>query len=183
MMNRNISIQINGRPVTMQVDVRQSLLEVLRAYGYTSVKEGCGSGECGACTVLLDDVPLDSCLYLAVWADGRSIRTAEGEGKNSQLSAIQQAYLDTGAVQCGFCTPGLIMTSTAFIEQHQGNQAVSREEIRRAHAGNLCRCTGYEGIIRAVERCLTKDATDGDQMTDDSCACEITPAGPLTIED
>ena len=131
MMNRNISLKINGRPVTLLVDVRQSLLEVLRACGYTSVKEGCGSGECGACTVLLDEVPLDSCLYLAVWADGCSIRTAEGESKDGKLSPTQQAYLDTGAVQCGFCTPGLIMTSTAFIEQHKDNKEVSREEIRR----------------------------------------------------
>jgi aerobic-type carbon monoxide dehydrogenase small subunit (CoxS/CutS family) len=181
MMNRNISFQINGRPVTLRVDVRQSLLEVLREYGYTSVKEGCGSGECGACTVLVDDVPLDSCLYLAVWTDGRSIRTAEGESKDGKLSATQQAYLDTGAVQCGFCTPGLIMTSTAFIEKHTGNKAVSREEIRRAHAGNLCRCTGYEGIIRAVEQCLTRAAADEDGTDADACGCEVSPAG--SIED
>ncbi len=174
MMNRNISMNINGRPVTMRVDVRQSLLEVLREYGYTSVKEGCGSGECGTCTVLLDDVPLDSCLYLAVWADGHNIRTVEGESKDGQLSTIQQAYLDTGAVQCGFCTPGLIMTSSAFIEQHHGKKDVSREEIRRAHAGNLCRCTGYEGVIQAVEKCLKDEAAEGKQLQADSCVCDIT---------
>jgi aerobic-type carbon monoxide dehydrogenase small subunit (CoxS/CutS family) len=112
-MIRNISCTINGKPMTLTVDVRQSLLEVLREHGYTSVKEGCGSGECGACTVLVDDVPLDSCLYLAVWVDGHSIRTAEGETKNGSLSAVQQAYLDTGAVQCGFCTPGLIIAASA----------------------------------------------------------------------
>jgi aerobic-type carbon monoxide dehydrogenase small subunit (CoxS/CutS family) len=106
----------------------------------------------------VDDVPLDSCLYLAVWVDGRSIRTAEGETKEGKLSAVQQAYLDKGAVQCGFCTPGLIMSSTAFVEKHKGSK-VSREEIRRGHAGNLCRCTGYEDIIRAVEQCL-EDAED-----------------------
>ncbi len=174
MMNRDISMDINGKTVTMRIDVRQSLLEVLREYGYTSVKEGCGSGECGACTVLLDDVPLDSCLYLAVWADGHSIRTVEGESQDGQLSAIQQAYLDTGAVQCGFCTPGLIMTSTAFIEQHHRKKDVSREEIRRAHAGNLCRCTGYEGIIRAVEKCLMDEAAEAKQSQADSCVCDIT---------
>ncbi|MBT8368687.1 MAG: xanthine dehydrogenase iron sulfur-binding subunit XdhC [Deltaproteobacteria bacterium] len=162
-MNQNISCTINSKPVTLRVDVRQSLLEVLREHGYTSVKEGCSSGECGACTVLVDDVPLDSCLYLAVWVDGRSIRTAEGETKNGSLSAVQQAYLDQGAVQCGFCTPGLIMASTAFVEKHKGSQ-VSREEIRRGHAGNLCRCTGYEDIIRAVEQCLA-DAEDSDPNT------------------
>ena len=167
-MIRNISCTINSKPMTLTVDVRQSLLEVLRAHGYTSVKKGCGSGECGTCTVLVDDVPLDSCLYLAVWADGRSIRTVEGETKNGKLSAVQQAYLDTGAVQCGFCTPGLIMASTAFVERHEGKQ-VSREEIRRGHAGNLCRCTGYEGIIRAVEQCLA-DAEDRD--SDEGLVCE-----------
>jgi aerobic-type carbon monoxide dehydrogenase small subunit (CoxS/CutS family) len=139
--------------MSLVVDVRQSLLEALRSNGYTSVKEGCGVGECGACTVLVDNVPLDSCLYLAVWADGRNIRTTEGESKDGHLSAVQQAYLDQGAVQCGFCTPGLIMSSTAFVEKHKGSK-VSRSEIRRGHAGNLCRCTGYEDIIRAVEQCL-----------------------------
>ncbi len=170
MMNRNISLTINGKPVTLMVDVRQSLLDVLREQGYTSVKEGCGVGECGACTVLVDDVPLDSCLYLAVWADGRSVRTAEGEAKQGQLSEVQQAYLDTGAVQCGFCTPGLIMTSTAFVAKHKGKEKVSRAEIRHAHAGNLCRCTGYEGIIRAVEQCLKVEEDEGPEK---AVECEI----------
>ena len=152
-MRRTISCTINGKPISLDVDVRQSLLEVLRETGYTSVKEGCGAGECGACTVLVDDVPLDSCLNLAIWADGRSIRTTEGESRNGRLSAVQQAYLDQGAVQCGFCTPGLIMTSTAFVEKNKGSK-VTREKIREGHAGNLCRCTGYEDIIRAVEQCL-----------------------------
>ncbi|MGD8990644.1 MAG: xanthine dehydrogenase iron sulfur-binding subunit XdhC [Desulfobacterales bacterium] len=167
-MIRNISCTINGKAVTLVVDVRQSLIDVLRQNGYTSVKEGCGVGECGACTVLVDDVPLNSCLYLAVWVDGRSIRTAEGETKEGKLSAVQQAYLDKGAVQCGFCTPGLIMSSTAFVEKHKGRK-VSREDIRRGHAGNLCRCTGYEDIIRAVEQCL-EDAEDRDP--DEGTVCE-----------
>jgi xanthine dehydrogenase iron-sulfur-binding subunit len=167
-MIRNISCKINGKSVTLVVDVRQSLIEVLRENGYTSVKEGCNAGECGACTVLVDDVPLDSCLYLAVWVDGRSIRTAEGETKEGKLSAVQQAYLDKGAVQCGFCTPGLIMASTAFVEQHRGGK-VSREEIRKGHAGNLCRCTGYEDIIRAVEQYL-EDAEEKDR--DEGPVCE-----------
>jgi aerobic-type carbon monoxide dehydrogenase small subunit (CoxS/CutS family) len=166
-MIRNISCKINGKSVTLVVDVRQSLIEVLRDNGYTSVKEGCGVGECGACTVLVDDVPLDACLYLAVWIDGRNIRTAEGESKNGKLSAVQQAYLDQGAVQCGFCTPGLIMASTAFVEKHKGKK-VSREDIRKGHAGNLCRCTGYEDIIRAVEQCL-EDVQDGGPNTGPVC--------------
>ena len=167
-MMRNLSCTINGKSVTLVVDVRQSLIEVLRDNGYTSVKEGCGVGECGACTVLVDDVPLDACLYLAVWVDGCNIRTAEGESKNGKLSAVQQAYLDQGAVQCGFCTPGLIMASTAFVEKHRGRK-VTREDIRKGHAGNLCRCTGYEDIIRAVEQCLEDDQ---DKATDVGPVCE-----------
>lgn len=152
-MIRNISCTVNSKPMNWQIDIRMSLVDVLRKHGYTSVKEGCGVGECGACAVLIDDVAVDSCLYLAVWADGRNIRTTEGESKNGKLSQVQQAYLDNGGVQCGFCTPGLIMSSTAFVEQHKGEK-VSREQIRKNHAGNLCRCTGYEGIIRAVEQCM-----------------------------
>jgi len=159
MMMQNISCTVNGKPVTLLVDVRKSLLEVLRENGFTGIKEGCGAGECGACTVLVDNIPVDSCLYLAVRADARNIRTVEGEARGGTLSAVQQAYLDAGAVQCGFCTPGLIMTTTAFVEKHRGKK-VSRAEIRRAHAGNLCRCTGYENVVRAVEKCLK---VEGDQ--------------------
>jgi xanthine dehydrogenase iron-sulfur-binding subunit len=154
MMMREISCNINGKAVSLTVDVRKSLLEMLRENGYMSVKEGCGVGECGACTVLVDGVAVDSCISLAMWADGKSIRTAEGEAKDG-LSQVQQAYLDAGAVQCGFCTPGLIMSSTAFVEKHQG-QKVTREQIRKGHAGNLCRCTGYETIVQAVESLLEK---------------------------
>ncbi len=156
-MHTNISFTINSKLVSFQVEPRQSLLDLLRLHGYTSVKEGCGAGECGACTVLVDGLPIDSCLYLALWADGCTVRTVEGEASQGKLTKIQQAYLDTGAVQCGFCTPGLIMTSTAFLEKHKSDTGISRHDIRRAHAGNLCRCTGYEGIIRAVEQCLPED--------------------------
>jgi xanthine dehydrogenase iron-sulfur-binding subunit len=152
-MNRNISCTVNSKSMTWQIDIRMSLADVLRKHGYISVKEGCGVGECGACAVLIDDVAVDSCLYLAIWADGRNIRTTEGESKDGELSPVQQAYLDTGSVQCGFCTPGLIMASTAFVEQHKG-QKISREQIRKGLAGNLCRCTGYDGIVRAVEQCI-----------------------------
>ena len=169
-MNRNISCTVNGRPITLTVDIRKSLLEILRETGHTGVKEGCGAGECGACTVLVDDVPVDSCLYLAVWADGCAVRTIEGESRGGRLSEVQQAYLDTGAVQCGFCTPGLVMTTTAFVEKHKGEK-VSREQIRKAHAGNLCRCTGYEGIIRAVEKCMSDK--DKDAVPHPTKACDI----------
>ena len=152
-MIRTISCTVNSKPVTWRIDFRMSLSEVLRTNGFTSVKEGCGVGECGACAVLIDDVAVDSCLFLAIWADGCNIRTAEGESKGGELSEVQQAYLDTGAVQCGFCTPGLVMSSTEFVEKHRGEK-VSREMIRKEHAGHICRCTGYEGIIRAVEQCM-----------------------------
>jgi xanthine dehydrogenase iron-sulfur-binding subunit len=169
-MNRNISCTLNGKPITLTVDVRKSLLEILRKNGNTGVKEGCGVGECGACTVLVDDVPVDACLHLAVWVDGCTIRTIEGEARDGKLSEVQQAYLDTGAVQCGFCTPGLVMTSTAFVEKHKGEK-VSREQIRKSHAGNLCRCTGYEGIIKAVEKCLSDK--DEDAVPQQAKACDI----------
>ena len=123
------------------------MLDILRHTGHTGVKEGCGVGECGACTVLVDNVPLDACLYLAVWADGRTIRTIEGESRNGKLSEVQQAYLDTGAVQCGFCSPGMIMTTKAFLEK---NPHPTEEEAKTAIAGNLCRCTGYVRIVDAI---------------------------------
>ncbi len=173
MINQTISLTINAKTVFYQVDARQSLLDLLRAQGYAGVKEGCGVGECGACTVLVDGMPVDSCLYLALWADGRSVRTIEGEARKGKLSPVQQAYLDQGAVQCGFCTPGLVMTSTAFVEKHKGQADISRHEIRRAHAGNLCRCTGYEGVVRAVEQCLADDKK-GKEDEGAACACDLT---------
>lgn len=151
---KNIKFTINTTPRSLYIDVRKSLLEVLRQeLGLTGTKEGCGVGECGACSVLVDEVLVDSCIYLAVWADGTAIRTVEGEAKGGKLSAVQQAYVDEGAVQCGFCTPGFIMASTSFVEKHQG-QDVSEIEIRKGHAGNLCRCTGYQNILKAVEKSI-----------------------------
>ena len=157
-MNRKIYLTVNGKNKEIRVDVRQSLLEVLREQlGLLSVKQGCAVGECGACTVLLDDIPIDACLYLAVWADGKSIRTVEGESRDDKLSRVQQAFVDEGAVQCGICTPGFVMAATAFVGKHK-QQNVSRYEIRRGLAGNLCRCTGYDTIVTAVQKCLD----DGD---------------------
>ena len=161
MMIREINCTINGQEVCLEADIRHSLAEVLRSNGYLGVKIGCGVGECGACTVLVDGAPIDSCLYLATWVEGKSIRTVEGEAKDGKLSQIQEAYLEEGAVQCGFCTPGLIMASTSFIEKSQGKLS-TRQEIRAGHAGNLCRCTGYEAIIRAVER-VQQDNLESDE--------------------
>lgn len=156
-MNRSITLTVNGRRKELTIDVRASLLEVLRdQLGLTSIKQGCGVGECGACTIIVDDEIIDSCIYLAAWADGKSIRTLEGESRDGRLSRIQQGYIDEGAVQCGFCTPGLIMTTTAFIEKNKG-RSVSREDIRRAHAGNTCRCTGYQTVLSVTEKCLAPE--------------------------
>lgn len=152
-MIRQINVILNGKSRSLAVDARQSLLEVLREQeGIMSVKAGCGVGECGACAVLIDDVLFDACIYMAVWADGKTIRTVEEQCRDGQLSPIQQAYVDEGAVQCGFCTPGFIMASTAFLESKPGPD-VGRDAIRKAHAGNLCRCTGYGRIVAAVEKC------------------------------
>ncbi len=129
---------------------KKSLLDMLRnRLGLTSVKKGCEVGECGACTVILDGETIDSCIYLAVWADGKEIRTLEGLEKNGELTRIQQAFIEEGAVQCGFCTPGFIMSATVLLEK---GIPLSRDAIRKHMAGNLCRCTGYENIVNAVEK-------------------------------
>ena len=156
-MNQNISLTLNGKQKTLTIDIRKSLLEVLREQlGLTSIKQGCGVGECGACSVLIDDLLVDACIYLAVWADKKSVRTVEGESREGGLSKVQNAYVEEGAVQCGFCTPGFIMASTSFVERHKGKE-VTREEICREHAGNICRCTGYKSIVHAVEKALQED--------------------------
>jgi len=117
-----------------------------------SIKIGCGVGECGACSVMVDEVVIDSCIYLGVWADGKSIRTVEGFSKDGEMSPVQKAYVDEGAIQCGFCTAGFVVKSTNFVEKNRGKQ-ITREEIRKSHAGNICRCTGYNSIVDAVEKC------------------------------
>lgn len=155
MKTKTISFKVNGKEVTLTVDVRESLLEVLRnRLHLTGTKKGCEVGECGACTVIIDGVTVDSCLYLAIWADGKEVRTIEGEAKNGNLSRIQQAFVDEGAVQCGFCTPGFVMSATALVES---GEKLSREEIKKGMAGNLCRCTGYQNIVRAVEKVMNEN--------------------------
>ena len=152
-MKQIINCQLNGKAAELAIDIRQSLLEALRENGLTGTKEGCGVGECGACTVLINDRPIDSCITLAIKANGKDIRTIEGETVSGELSHVQQAYVDAGAVQCGFCTPGLVMKTTAFVEGGCKG-GTSREDIRREHAGNLCRCTGYQAIVDAVEKSI-----------------------------
>ena len=152
-MLKTIRCTVNGKARELSFDVRASLLEVLRAEGLTSSKQGCGVGECGACTVLVDNIPVDSCIFLAVWADGKTIRTAEGEAKGNRLSPVQQAYVDAGAVQCGFCTPGFILTAVEILES---GKEYTDDELRKLLSGHLCRCTGYQNILNAVERAVNE---------------------------
>ena len=147
-----IQCEINGKPYSYAVPPTMSLLHFLRGQGLISVKEGCSVGECGACTVRVDGTAIDSCLYLAVWADGKSIRTVEGERQGNELSDVQQAFIDEGAVQCGFCTPGLVMASAALLDKTD-RRPLTDAEIRRGLSGNLCRCTGYQNVVRAVKKC------------------------------
>lgn len=143
-----IRCTVNGHAETAAVPSGLTLLELLRDRLYlTGTKEGCGIGECGACTVLMNGAPVTACLVLAVEADGAEIRTIEGEATDGVLSDLQKAFIDAGAVQCGFCTPGMIMSARALLDR-QPNP--TDEEIVEAIAGNLCRCTGYEGILDAV---------------------------------
>lgn len=150
MMQRRIHLNINGKPYDLDVDVGESLVETLRMrFGLTGTKIGCGVGECGACTLLVDGESIVSCIYLSVWADGKSVETVEGQRIGDQLSPIQQAFIEENAIQCGFCTPGFIMSTEALLRE---NPHPNREEIRRGLSGNLCRCTGYKNIIHAVEK-------------------------------
>lgn len=149
---KKISMIVNDKAYSLEVDIKESLLEVLRSrLHFTGVKQGCSVGECGACTVLIDGIAINSCIYLAVWADGKKITTIEGVSKDGELSKVQQAFIDEGAVQCGFCTPGLVLTTTALVES---GREYSDEEIKREISGHLCRCTGYNKIFNAVKKVL-----------------------------
>ena len=143
-----ISLKLNGEPRTAEVGADTRLIDMLRnGFRLTGVKEGCGAGECGACTVLFDGEAVCSCVVPAVQADGHSVTTIEGLEENGELDVIQQAFIDCDAVQCGFCTPGMIMSAKALLLK---NPRPSRDEIKRALAGNVCRCTGYVQIVDAV---------------------------------
>ncbi len=150
---------VNGKEIAEYVDVRESLLDMLRnRLGLTSVKKGCEVGECGACTVIIDGETIDSCIYLAVWAEGKNIRTLEGlMGPNGELTRIQEAFIEEGAIQCGFCTPGFVMSATVLLER---GEKLTREAIKKHMAGNLCRCTGYHNIANAVEKVLKEQQAE-----------------------
>ena len=149
-MRYTASLNVNGTEYPVEIEPGRSLLSVLRTeIGLTGSKEGCDDSECGACMVLLDGKPVNSCSFLALQAEGREIRTVEGLAAGGQLHALQRAFLDEGGVQCGFCTPGMLISAAALLEH---TPRPTEEQVRLALSGNLCRCTGYQGIARAVLR-------------------------------
>ncbi|NLA71783.1 MAG: (2Fe-2S)-binding protein [Clostridiaceae bacterium] len=158
---KQLSFILNGKKVSASVDVRESLADMLRnEFGMTSVKKGCEVGECGACTVLINGNPYDSCIFLAAWIDGKEVTTVEGlVDIDGNISDIQQAFIDEAAVQCGFCTPGFIMSAEHLLNT---GKRFSRDEIRKALSGNMCRCTGYQNIINAVENTMDKRLAEKD---------------------
>jgi carbon-monoxide dehydrogenase small subunit len=145
----DVTVEVNGIEYTQSVPAQMTLLQLLRErLLLTGAKEGCGIGECGACTVIMNGKAVASCLVLAAEADGAKVQTIEGEIREGELSALQRAFIEHGATQCGFCTPGMIMSARELLERVP---EPSRQQIVEAIAGNLCRCTGYEPIVKAVE--------------------------------
>ena len=154
-MTEPIKLTVNGMGYTADIEMGRNLLSVLRIeIGLTGTKEGCDDSECGACMVLLDGQPVNSCSYLALQAQGKSVTTVEGVMADNELDSLQRILLEEGGVQCGFCTPGVIMSTRALLNR---NPSPSEEEIRIGLSGNLCRCTGYAKILSAVARA----ASDG----------------------
>ena len=148
MEKRTITFTITDEPVSLEVEPRWTLLRVIRdELRLTGTKEGCGEGDCGTCTVLVDGKAVNSCLILAVDVDGKAITTIEGLARGRELHPLQNAFVEKGAVQCGFCTPGMILSAKVLLDE---NPHPSEEEIRSAISGNLCRCTGYVKIVEAI---------------------------------
>jgi aerobic carbon-monoxide dehydrogenase small subunit len=161
MKKQLLSMTVNGDPVDVAVTPSATLLEVLRdQLGLYGVKEGCSEGVCGSCTVLMDDRPVRSCITLALEAEGASITTIEGVALDGTLHPVQEAFIENGAVQCGFCTPGMILSAKSLLDR---NNQPTDEEIKTALAGNFCRCTGYTKIVKAVREAAgrTTEARNG----------------------
>ena len=150
-MKKIIHFTLNGIEVSAEVETHRMMLHLLRdTFQLTGTKEGCGQGECGACTVLVDDISVDSCIYPAFEVDGKSVTTIEGlVGEGNRLHPIQEAFVENGGVQCGFCTPGMIMSAKALLDE---NPDPTDEEIRKGISGNLCRCTGYVQILDSIRK-------------------------------
>jgi len=142
-----IRICINGTDHIVEIDVGETLLDLLRWLGYKGAKKACETGNCGACAVLLNGRPVASCIMLAAQADGATVQTVEGLADEGKLHPVQEAFMDAGAPQCGFCTPGMIMTAVAFLD---ANPDPTRHEVREAISGNICRCSGYVKVVDAI---------------------------------
>ena len=154
MKEKQISVTVNGEQYTKLVKSHETLLQFIREDLYlTGTKDGCSEGECGACTILFDGRPINSCLVLAVEADGHEILTVEGLAKEGVLHPLQEAFIEVGAVQCGYCTPGMLLSAKAVLDE---NPNPTEEEIRTGIEGNLCRCTGYNRIIEAIQTAAEK---------------------------
>lgn len=148
-MKRAIELSVNGEPRSAIIDSRETLLDTLRyQLGFTGPKEGCGNGNCGACTVELNGALVNACLVFTLEAEGTEVTTVEGVADGGQLHPVQQAFVETGGLQCGFCTPGFILSAKALLER---NPNPTEPEIRLAISGNLCRCTGYDKIVKAIQ--------------------------------
>lgn len=156
-MKHQISFMLNYERVTHEVEPNRTLLKVLREdFDLTGAKEGCGLGECGACTVLLNGRPVNSCLLLAVEADGQEILTIEGLSHGDELDELQMSFIENGALQCGYCTPGMVVTAKALLNE---NPHPTEAEVKHAISGNLCRCTGYQKIVKAIMQ-VADDSTE-----------------------
>lgn len=152
-MKQRISFKVNEDVYDMEVEPRESLLDVLREkLSLTGTKKGCNTGDCGACTVIMEGKPVNSCLVLALEAEGKEVLTIEGVAQGGKLHPLQEAFIQYGAVQCGYCSPGMILSAKALLDE---NPHPSEEEIKRAISGNLCRCTGYVKIIEAIQMAAT----------------------------
>ena len=143
-----ISFTLNGLPVSTDIEPHRNLVELLQRFDLFGARESCGQGLCGCCTVLVDGQAVSGCLYFAVWVDGKSVTTVESLDADGQLSSVQQAFIDAGAFQCGFCTPGFILMSRQLLKEHPNP---SDDDIRHYLSGNLCRCAAYPEIIKAVK--------------------------------
>jgi len=150
-----IKFELNGRNVETEVKSEMRLIDLLRdVFNLTSVKEGCGQGECGACTVIMDGQAVNSCLILAAQVNGCQVTTIEGLKKGGELDPLQKAFVEEGAIQCGYCTPGMIMSAKALLSE---NKNPTLDDIKEALSGNLCRCTGYEKIFRAINKVVQQE--------------------------
>ena len=155
-MRYQTTLTVNGTAYPLDIEPDRSLLSVLRTeIGLTGSKEGCDDSECGACMVLLDGRPVNSCSFLALQAAGREVTTVEGLAAGGELHPLQRAFLEEGGVQCGFCTPGMLISATALLRE---NPSPTEDEVRIALSGNLCRCTGYQGIVAAVRKTAAQSA-------------------------